>query len=164
MVDVEATGPIPGDFVMTEIGAVVVKPELLQRFHAKLLPYARDEVAGYSQEDVFVVDEPLEVMRRFEEWLTNVSEGRPMFISDNNGFDWQFINYYFHHFLGVNPFGHSSTNLGSLYKGLVKDVWKSFKFLRETPHTHNALDDAIGNAEAFIKMKELYDLKVGWGK
>ena len=29
---------------------------------------------------------------------------------------WQFINWYFHEFVGSNPFGHSSTNLGSLYK------------------------------------------------
>ena len=50
-----------------------------------------------------------------------------MFVSDNNGFDWQFVNWYFHAFLGENPFGHSSTNLGSLYKGLVKDFKKNFK-------------------------------------
>ena len=58
-----------------------------------------------------------------------------MFISDNNGFDWQFINWYFHHFLGKNPFGHSSTNLGSLYKGLVKDTFENFKHLRRTRST-----------------------------
>ena len=61
-------------------------------------------------------------MEAFARWLAAHSTGRPMFISDNNGFDWQFINWYFHHFLGKNPFGHSSTNLGSLYKGVVKDT------------------------------------------
>ena len=55
--------------------------------------------------------------------------GRLKPISDNNGFDWQFINWYFHHFLGKNPFGHSSTNLGSLYKGVVRDMFASFKRL-----------------------------------
>jgi len=82
-----------------------------------------------------------------------------MFISDNNGFDWMFICWYFHHFLGRNPFGHSSTNLGSLYKGLVKDTSQNFKHLRKTKHTHNALDDALGNAEAFLQIKELLGLK-----
>lgn len=62
-------------------------------------------------------------MARFEQWLkANVSD-RPMFVADNNGFDWQFINWYFHHFLGRNSFGFSSMNLGSLYKGLMKDTF-----------------------------------------
>jgi hypothetical protein len=47
-------------------------------------------------------------MARFEQWLkANVSD-RPMFVADNNGFDWQFIDWYFHHFLGRNSFGFSS--------------------------------------------------------
>jgi len=83
-----------------------------------------------------------------------------LFISDNNGFDWQFVNWYFHHFTGSNPFGFSSTNLGSLYKGLVKDPHRSFKHLRDTPHTHHPVDDARGNAEALLKMKEKYGLRV----
>lgn len=83
-----------------------------------------------------------------------------MFISDNNGFDWQFINWYFHHFLSHNPFGFSSTNLGSLYKGLVRDTSKNFKHLRKTAHTHDPVDDAGGNAEAFITLIEQYELKV----
>ena len=57
--------------------------------------------------------------------------------------------------IGDNPFGHSSTNLGSLYKGLVKDTFKSFKGLRQTPHTHHPVDDAMGNAEALLQMKEM---------
>ena len=83
-----------------------------------------------------------------------------MFISDNNGFDWQFINYYFHHFLGNNPFGYSSTNLGSLYKGLVKDMTKNFKHLRKTIHSHNPVDDVRGNAEALLILKNEMGLKI----
>ena len=81
--------------------------------------------------------------------------GRTLFVSDNNGFDWQFINWYFHHFIGANPFGFSSTNLGSLYKGLAKDMSVNFKHLRKTAHTHNPVDDAKGNAEALLQMKEM---------
>jgi hypothetical protein len=55
----------------------------------------------------------------------------------------------------LNPFGHSSTNLGSLYKGLVKDTFQSFKHLRRTAHTHHPVDDAKGNAEALIEMKRM---------
>jgi hypothetical protein len=50
----------------------------------------------------------------------------------------------------ANPFGHSSTNLGSLYKGLEKDFSKSFRHLRKTAHTHHPVDDAKGNAEALL--------------
>ena len=74
------------------------------------------------------------------------------FISDNNGYDWQFINWYFHHFTGANPFGFSSANLGSLYKGLVGNMRDNFKHLRKTKHTHHPVDDAKGNAEALLTM------------
>ena len=103
-----------------------------------------------------------EAEEQFADWVAEVGGGRPMFISDNNGFDWQFINWYFHHFLGNNPFGHSSTNLGSLYKGVVKDMFSSFKHLRKTEHTHHPVDDARGNAEALLQIKEEYGLKISF--
>ena len=101
-------------------------------------------------------------MARFADWLKQNVKRRPQFISDNNGFDWQFINWYFHHFTGDNPFGHSSSNLGSLYKGLVKDVFQNFKHLRRTEHTHHPVDDAKGNAEAMLHMKEVLGLKLSY--
>jgi hypothetical protein len=64
-----------------------------------------------------------------------------------------FVCWYLWHFLGKNPFGHSSTNLGSLYKGLVKDRRKNFKHLCKTKHTHHPVDDAKGNAEALLAMQ-----------
>ena len=90
----------------------------------------------------------------FASWIAANINGRPLFISNNNGIDWQFVNWYFHHFTANNPFGHSSSNLGSLYKGLVKDTFKNFKHLRRTEHTHNPVDDARGNAEALLRMKQ----------
>ena len=98
-------------------------------------------------------------MEKFSAWIEVSCAGTPLFISDNNGFDWQFVNYYFHHFLGNNPFGFSSTNLGSLYKGLVKDTSKNFKHLRNTAHTHDPLDDAVGNAEALLQMISKMELR-----
>ena len=94
-------------------------------------------------------------MEKFRDWLAGECRGRILFISDNNGFDWQFINWYFHHYLQKNPFGFSSTNLGSLYKGLVQDTFANFKHLRKTKHTHHPVDDARGNAEALLAMKEM---------
>ncbi len=67
------------------------------------------------------------------------------------------INYYFHRFLGRNPFGFSGRRIGDLYAGLVKDASKAteWKKYRVTAHTHNPVDDAKGNAEALRKFKEL---------
>jgi hypothetical protein len=35
---------------------------------------------------------PATVMPNFAGWLLNISRDRLRFISDNNGFDWQFVN------------------------------------------------------------------------
>ena len=166
MVDVEADGPIPGDYSMICFGAIIVEPSLARTFYGQIHPISEQwvpealAVSGFSREETLEFDDPAEVMSLFADWLAKNSRGQPMFISDNNGFDWQFINWYFHHFLDKNPFGFSSTNLGSLYKGLVKDPHRSFKHLRDTKHTHHPVDDARGNAEAMLKMKEKYGLKV----
>jgi hypothetical protein len=165
MVDVEADGPIPGDFSMISFGAIVVEPTLDRTFYGKLRPISQQwipealAVSGFSREETMNFEDPKTVMERFALWLKESSKGQPMFIADNNGFDWQFVNWYFHHFAGKNPFGHSSTNLGSLYKGLVRDTSKNFKHLRKTVHTHHPVDDAKGNAEAFLHMKQEMGLK-----
>lgn len=166
MVDIESDGPIPGDYSMICFGAVLVRPELNQTFYGRLKPISEKwvpealAVSGFSREECLTFDEPTEVMQTFADWLKETGKDKPMFISDNNGFDWQFINWYFHHFLGRNPFGFSSTNLGSLYKGLVNDTFKNFKHLRKTRHTHHPVDDAKGNAEALLTMKSELGLKI----
>src|SRR5262249_10022030 len=120
------------------------------------------KVSGFTRDETLGFDPPEKAMSAFRDWLAQHTKGRSFFISDNNGFDWQFINWYFHHFLGANPFGHSSANLGSLYKGLVQDPFVKFKHLRKTKHTHNPVDDARGNAEALLEMKEKMGLKMSW--
>lgn len=166
MVDIESDGPIPGDYSMVCFGAVIVEPGLDRRFYGKLRPISEKwipdalKVSGFSRDEVLKFDDPSEVMRRFDGWLKEHVKDRPMFISDNNGFDWQFINWYFHHFLAKNPFGFSSTNLGSLYKGLVKDTSPNFKHLRKTRHTHDPVDDAVGNAEVLLHMRDVMGLKI----
>lgn len=166
MVDVETDGPIPGDYSMISFGAVLVDEQLNKSFYGKLKPISDQfipealAVSGFTREDTNNFDNPKSVMENFAAWLKEVSPNRPSFISDNNGFDWMFICWYFHHFTGANPFGHSSSNLGSLYKGLVKDTYQNFKHLRKTAHTHNPVDDAIGNAEALLTLKKDYNLKI----
>lgn len=159
MVDVEADGPIPGDYSMICFGAVIVEPGLSRTFFGKLRPISEAfvpdalAVSGFTRDECLAFDDPKTVMEQFRDWLQAQCRGRMVFISDNNGFDWQFVNWYFHHFLGTNPFGHSSTNLGSLYKGMQQDMFVNFKHLRQTKHTHHPVDDAVGNAEALLQMK-----------
>jgi hypothetical protein len=161
MVDIESDGPIPGDYSMICFGAIIVESDLNRTFYGKLRPisdaFVPDALAvsGFSRDECLQFDDPREVMQNFAAWLKINCKGRTMFVSDNNGFDWQFINWYFCHFLGNNPFGFSSTNLGSLYKGMQKDMFVNFKHLRKTKHTHHPVDDARGNAEALLKMIDM---------
>jgi len=156
---------------MVCFGAVAVDsdPSTASTFYDELKPISDKwvpealAVSGFSREETLEFRDPKDVMQAFDRWLSDVCTGRPMFIADNNGFDWMFICWYFHHFLGTNPFGFSSTNLGSLYKGMVKDMRKNFKHLRKTKHTHDPVDDARGNAEAFVHMVEKMGLEIkGW--
>lgn len=166
MVDVEADGPIPGDYSMICFGAIVVELELERTFYGRLKPISDKwipealQVSGFSREETLTFDDPLTVMQDFAAWVKDNSDGQPIFISDNNGFDYQFINWYYHHFLGKNPFGHSSANLGWLYKGIVRDTFTNFKHLRKTKHTHHPVDDARGNAEALLQIKDEYGLTI----
>ncbi|MFX1548547.1 MAG: exonuclease domain-containing protein [Promethearchaeota archaeon] len=168
-IDIESDGPIPGDYSMVWLGAVVVRPGLHDYFEGKLKPISEKylpevlRISHLTRKETLSFDDPKAVMEKFQNWIIQVKGSkRAIFISDNNGFDWQYVNWYFHHFLGENPFGHSSQNLGSLYKGLVGDMYKNFKHLRKTEHTHNPLDDARGNAEALLYLKEKLGLKINF--
>jgi len=166
MVDVESDGPIPGDYSMISFGAVLVNESLDQTFYGQLKPISEKfipealAVSGFTREDTLSFNDPVQVMTDFKNWIEKIASDRPLFISDNNGFDWMFICWYFHHFIGINPFGHSSQNLGSLYKGMEKDTFKNFKHLRKTKHTHHPVDDAKGNAEALLVFKQQMGLKI----
>lgn len=167
MVDIESDGPIPGDYSMICFGAVLVDETLDKTFYGQLKPISDNfipealAVSGFSREETLAFPDPAETMAAFRKWINeNCKDSRPIFISDNNGFDWMFVCWYFHHFIQLNPFGHSSQNLGSLYKGMEKDTFKNFKHLRITRHTHHPVDDAKGNAEALLTMKKEMGLKI----
>jgi hypothetical protein len=96
------------------------------------------------------------IMLEFEQWLHEFTSPF-VFISDNNGYDWQWINYYFWHQLNRNPFGHSSRRITDYYAGLCgnfRTPAKKWKRLRVTPHDHNPVHDAMGNLEAFKRMEK----------
>lgn len=161
IVDVESDGPYPGDYSMVCFGAVVVEPSLSQTFYGQVKPVSEKylqpslAVSGFSREEHKEFDDPAKVMLNFVEWVKNVTKGKPIFISDNLAFDWMFMCYYMHKYAGENPFGWSGRRIGDLYCGLVKDSHAKWKWMRTTPHTHDPIDDAKGNAEALLKIKEM---------
>lgn len=136
-VDTEAKGASVSTGRMTEFGAVTYPDR--RSFHG-LMPVSPIEEA--------------ELFRKFDAWVKGCGKGRPIFVSDNPAFDWQWINDGFHLHVGQNPFGHSARRLGDFYAGLVGDFreTQAWKRLRRTPHDHHPVNDAMGNLEAFERM------------
>jgi DNA polymerase III alpha subunit (gram-positive type) len=164
-VDIETDGPCPADYSMVALGATFV--DTRETFYRVIqrLPDKKGNAgtnlwlatkAGLPDEVIANGVKPFDAMTDFAAWLTkDPANGRITMVADNAGFDWMFVCWYLNHFLGTNILGHSCLSLTSLYKGVQKDMRASFKHLRDTKHSHNALDDAMGNAEAFRKiMKE----------
>jgi len=155
VVDIEANGPIPGDYSMTSLGAVIVDKSLKKTFKINIKPISKN----FDPNRIKFIEnkegmEAKEAMITFRDWLNENKKGKLVFISDNNGFDWMFICWYFWHFLGENPFGYSSQNLNSLYRGMRHDMNVKIDSLRSRKLTHDALEDAKDNARIFLKLKE----------
>ncbi len=165
-VDIEASGPIPREYSMLSLGAAVVG-NVSKNFYAELKPLNQNyipkalEVCGLSLEKLMKEgEEPGAAMSRFEQWITEVAgEAKPVFVGFNATFDWQFVNYYFHKFLGRNPFGISGLDIKAYYMGMKKCLWGETakarmdkEFLSEKKHTHKAVDDAVEQAEIMEKL------------
>ena len=166
-VDIEASGPIPGEYSMLSLGACVVG-EPSKTFYCELKPINSNyigqalDVSGFSMESLKEKGtEPAKAMNDFAKWIACAcgEDGRPVFAGFNATFDWSFVNYYFHRFCEKNPFGISGLDIKAYYMGMKKCTWGETakrrideKFKSDKPHTHNALDDAIEQAEMFGKM------------
>jgi hypothetical protein len=157
-VDIEADGPIPGEYSMLSIGAAVRwRPDtVIATFYRELQPIS----TNFVQEalDVCKLDrshlamfgmEPADAMAQLEGWLASFPPGRRVFVGFNATFDWSFVNWYFHKYLQRNPFGISGLDIKAYYMGKFGTTWGDTakarlpKELRpKLRHTHNARDDA----------------------
>ena len=82
MVDIEADGPIPGDYSMICFGAVIVEPELKRTFYGQLKPISDKfitealAVSGFTREATMAFDDPQSVMESFRDWVQAECHGR----------------------------------------------------------------------------------------
>lgn len=165
VLDVESDGPCPGLYNMISFGICSVKDPtegiyiLLQPdIQNAGIPEAR-AVSGISYEEQ--VEDGISIesaMSLAASIITQYAQSeRVTFWSDNPAFDWQFWNYYCHKYIGHNPAGFSARRIGDFDAGRRKNflntnAWKKW---RKTGHTHNPLEDAMGNAEALNHIIEL---------
>lgn len=157
VVDVETDGPCPVLYSMVSFGAAVVNEKLDKTFFAKTKPISDTwqtealAISKISREEHLNYPDPGVAMSQFADWLTDIN--KPIFVSDNLAFDWQFINYYFHKYVGMNPFGFSGKRIGDMFAGFYKDPYYKWKKHRKTNHDHNPVNDAKGNAEALMYLR-----------
>jgi DNA polymerase III epsilon subunit-like protein len=166
-VDVETAGPIPPDYSLLSIGACTVfEPQLT--FYVELHPINDQSTAEAAQVHKLSLERlavegllPLSAMQRFEAWLAEQSDPSKqlVFVAFNAAFDWMFVNYYFIHYLGRNPFGHAALDIKALYMGRAGVHWTetswrniSPQLVEDTALTHHALQDAIDQAGLFKKL------------
>ena len=160
VVDVESDGGIIGENSMVCFGAVIVDKKLDKTFYGRTAPISDKynpealAVSGFSREEHEKFIEPHVTMSLFAKWINDNSKGQPILISDNNGYDASWINYYFLKYYSSNPFGWSSRRIGDLFCGFYKDSHYQWKKHRKTKHTHHPVDDAKGNAEALLYLVE----------
>lgn len=165
-VDVESSGPIPGKYSMLSLGACLVG-QRDEGFYVEIKPLNDQavpdalKVSGFDLVKLAKTGEQPEVaIARLRDWLKRISgAAKPVFVGFNAGFDWSFVNWYFIHFLGENPFGFAPVDIKSFYMGLTGCTWAETKSSRIRPEfqpeksgDHNALVDARAQAEMFEKM------------
>ena len=169
-VDIESSGPIPGEYSMLSIGACLVDtPE--STFERILKPVNRNAdpealaVTGFTLEELELSGmKPQQAMSELDLWVKAacIGDAMPVFVALNAPFDWSFVNYYFHRFCGSNPFGFTALDIKAYYMGVTGSSWRDTRSSAMTGRlcamqsgNHNALQDAVYQAALFRLVREL---------
>jgi len=174
-VDVEADGPIPGPYSMLSFGMAACGTfdgtrfdpfdPAERTFYAELKPISDDhdpralEVSGLDRERLARKGRaPEEAMRTAAAWVKSVAKGAlPVLVAYPLAYDWMWLYWYWMRFTSRSPFGHSrhldmktvyAAKAGAMVAESTKRQMPE-ELLSKRPHTHNALDDAIEQAELF---------------
>ena len=95
------------------------------------------------------------------DWVHAQADGaRPVMVGYPIVFDWMFLHWYFVRFCGSSPFGFSGAiDMKTMYQrraGVTLDRAGRedlpTELVPDRPHTHDALADAIEQAEIFIRL------------
>jgi len=179
--DVETDGPIPGPYSMLSFALVyagrsngkkIIRPENYETsFYAELKPISdryEQEALDVNKMDrqklVISGSNPVQVMSEARKWVVAVAgDAEPVLVAYPLSFDWSWLYWYFVSFADAgSPFGHSrcfdiKTALSIKSRLPISGAGRSKvpPNLRSTrEHTHNALDDAIEQAEIFANIYE----------
>jgi hypothetical protein len=158
--DIEADGPIPGPHSMLSFGSAAFREDktLVSSFSAnlELLPGASGDPKTMSwwatQREC---REPGVVMVEYVRWIKTLP-GKPVFVGFPVAYDFMFVYWYLIRFTGASPFSHSALDiktlamaaLGTEYRESVKRNMPK-EWFEKQPHTHVALEDAIGQGILF---------------
>jgi hypothetical protein len=169
--DVEADGPIPGPHSMLSFGsaAFLADKTMIATFSANLetLPEASPHPATMSwwrsQPEAWQACRrdprpPEEVMPEYAAWLKGLP-GRPVFAGYPAAYDFMFIYWYLMRFAGESPFSHSALDIKTYAMALLRKGYRTSvkrnmprRWFDDIPHTHVALDDAIGQGALLCNM------------
>ena len=177
--DVETDGPIPGPFSMLSFGLVFAgtfdgsryrRPDEFNIcFYRELQPISEEfqaealAVNGLDRARLIREGEPpRKAITAAAHWIHEVAgRARPVLVAYPLSFDWSWLYWYFVRFSDVgSPFGYSRC-FDIKTAVAVKARWPISGSGRERldpvhqsrrAHTHNALDDAIGQAEIFANV------------
>jgi 3'-5' exoribonuclease Rv2179c-like domain len=176
--DIEADGPIPGRYSMLSFGFAVagrfdgatfeaLEPSA-ETFYRELQPISDEfdsealAAAGLDRERLRREGaDPVAAMREAAEWVERqAADAQPVLVGYPVVFDWMFLRWYFVNFVGESPFGFSAAlDMKTIYQQKARvtidhagrnDLPPELQSMRE--HTHNALDDAIEQAEIFNRL------------
>lgn len=173
-VDVEASGGSPSIGSLISIGACAVE-DPARTFYIEIQPEPdkpwsdeAEKIHGISYNQAMEGESPSGAMSTFANWLDafRKENGRRVtFVGWSATFDWMFVNDYFLKYLGRNPFGVSGMDLKAFYIGkhwpetmkwsdsAKRPVYDRYPV--KAPHTHNALDDAVEQAELARRLMEI---------
>jgi hypothetical protein len=169
--DVETDGPIPGPHSMLSFGsaAFLADKTLVGTFSANLttLPDAtgHPETMRWwqTQPEAWAacrtnLREPAEAMPEYVRWLKGLP-GKPVFVAYPAAFDFLFVYWYLIRFAGESPFSHSALDIKTYAMALLGTEYREStkrnmpkRWFDDVPHTHVALDDAIGQGRLFCNM------------
>lgn len=176
--DIEADGPIPGVYSMLAFGLAVAgrfdgrsfepRDPTASTFYRELRPISEKfdpqalEVNGLDRERLEREGSPpAAALREASDWVAvQAGDDRPVFVGYPIVFDWLFMHWYFVTFLGRSPFGFSAAlDMKTIYQQKARVTLDAAgrndlpSFLRsQREHTHNALDDAVEQAEIFANL------------